>query len=71
MSKDAGVVVSDPSLCMETSKSIQEKMEGIKPTESASFLLLMNSLGRKRHFMPLGGHLTFVGGADIFIGEST
>lgn len=35
---DAGVVLSDPLLHAETGKSIQEKMEGIKPTESASFL---------------------------------
>lgn len=37
MSKDVGVVFSDPLFCMETSKSTQEKTEGIKPTESASF----------------------------------
>lgn len=71
---DAGVVLSTPLLCMETSKSIQEKLEDIKLTESASFLpsfLVMNLLGRKRHSMPLGRHWAFTGGTEGFIGEST
>lgn len=37
MSRTAGLVLSYPLFSMETSKSIQEKMKGIKPTESASF----------------------------------
>lgn len=37
MSRAAGVALSYPLLGVETGKSIQEKMKGIKPTESASF----------------------------------
>lgn len=50
MSKEAGVVVSNPLLCTETSKSIQEKMEGRKPTESASFLPVSELTGEEKAF---------------------
>lgn len=48
MSRAAGEVLSNPLLSVETSKSIQEKMKGIKPTESASFLPASEPTGEEK-----------------------
>lgn len=48
MSRAAGKVLSNPLLSVETSKSIQEKMKGIKPTESASFLPASEPAGEEK-----------------------
>lgn len=63
------LVLSNPLLSMETSKSIQEKMKGIKPTESASFLPASEPAGEEKTLHgPWEGALSR---GRVFFGESS